>query len=153
MEEGEDDHAYRSMSRLDEFITRFCTPLQKAANVAPDCDQRLKDHICKIVSTLSADGGAAERRALFLACERIFVNLILLIRDSAHAIRIAMKDPLHHDALFGEVWEELFNKKHAVIPDMQNSGKLKDLLVCAQKAGARPLGLPSNLQPLATVPN
>ena len=153
MEEGEQDHAERALTRVDEFITRFCTPIGTLDDRAPACDQELKDHILKIVSTLSADGGPAERRALFLAFERCFVNLKLLIRDSAHAIRIAMKDPLHHDTLFGEVWEELFDKRHAVVPDMQNSGKLKELLLHAQRDGAKPLGLPAGLQPMQTVPN
>ena len=47
-----------------------------------------------------------------------------------------MKDPLHHDKLFGKVWEELFNKKGAVVPNFQHSDKLKALLV-----GAAPLEL------------
>jgi len=81
----------------------------------------------------------------------MFTNLILLIRDSAHAIRIAMKDPLHHDTFFGKVWEELFNKKGALVPSIQHSEKLQALLLSAQKEGARPVGLPSNLQPLAVV--
>jgi hypothetical protein len=83
--------------------------------------------------------------------ERMFTHLVLLIRDSAHALRIAMKEPLHHDTLFGKVWEELFNKAKAVVPNFQYSDKLKALLVAAQGEGAKPLGLPSNLQPLAVV--
>jgi hypothetical protein len=68
LEEGEEDHALRAMKRLDEFITKFCTPLRKKS-LGTECDQELKDHLLKIVKTISADGGPAERRALFLACE------------------------------------------------------------------------------------
>ena len=68
MEEGEEDHALRAMTRLDEFISKFCTPLRKRS-LGTECDQELKDHLLKIVVTISADGGAAERRAIFLACE------------------------------------------------------------------------------------
>ena len=63
-----------------------------------------------------------------------------------------MKDPLHHDALFGKIWQELFDKKGAVIPNFEHSDKLKSLLVAAQKEGARPLGLPATPQPLAYQP-
>ena len=150
MGEGEEDHALRAMNGLDAFITRFCTPLRKAC-LEPVCDQDLKDHLLKIVVVLSADGGPAERRALYVACERMFPNLLILIRDSAHALRIAMKESLHHDAVFGEIWEELFNKRHAVVPDLQNSEKLKALLVAAQKEGHVILGLPSGHQPLDVV--
>ena len=67
MEEGEEDHALRTMTRMDEFISRFCTPLRKKS-LGSQCDQELKDHLLKIVVNISADGGAAERRAIFLAC-------------------------------------------------------------------------------------
>ena len=53
--------------RLDEFFTKFCTPLRKST-LGTECDQGLKDHLLKIVVTISADGGPSERRALFLAC-------------------------------------------------------------------------------------
>jgi hypothetical protein len=81
----------------------------------------------------------------------MFNRLILLIRDSCHALKIAMKEPLHHDELFGKVWEELFDKKKAVVLGFQYSDKLKALLVVAQKEGADPLGLPGHPQPLAVV--
>jgi len=68
MEEGEQDHALKALSRLDEFITKFCTPLRKRS-LGTECDQGLKDHILKSVVSLSADGGPAERRALYLAGE------------------------------------------------------------------------------------
>ena len=68
LEEGEEDHALRSMRRLDEFITKFCTPLRKRS-LGSECDQELKDHLLEIVKTISADGGSAERRAIFLACK------------------------------------------------------------------------------------
>ena len=68
MEEGEQDHALKAMTRLDEFITKFCTPLRKTS-LGTECNQELKDHLLKIVATVSADGGPAERRAVFLACQ------------------------------------------------------------------------------------
>ena len=68
MEEGEQDHALRAMRRLDEFLSGFCTPLRKAS-LGTQCDEDMKKHLLKIVVTISADGGSAERRAIFLACE------------------------------------------------------------------------------------
>jgi len=68
MEEGEEDHAVKAMTRLDEFITKFCTPLRKSS-LGTECDQDLKDHLMKIVVTISADGGPSERRAILLACQ------------------------------------------------------------------------------------
>ena len=68
MEEGEQDHASRAMKRLDEFLSRFCTPLRNAS-LGTQCDEELKKHLLKIVVTISADGGSAERRAIYLACD------------------------------------------------------------------------------------
>ena len=68
MEEGEEDHALKAMTRLDEFISKFCTPLRKR-ELGTICDQDLKDHLMKIVVTISADGGPSERRAILLACQ------------------------------------------------------------------------------------
>ena len=53
--------------------------------------------------------------------ERLFKNVVLVIRDPAHAIRIAVSKPLHADELFGEVWHELFDKRHALVPDIQHA--------------------------------
>ena len=41
----------------------------------------------------------------------------LKMRDPAHALRIAVKHKLHRDYLLREVWSELFNKRHARVPD------------------------------------
>ena len=65
-EEGAEDHAKRAVIHMDELLTRFCTPLRKAS-LGTECDNELKVHILNITATLSADGGPAERRALYLA--------------------------------------------------------------------------------------
>lgn len=103
------DHAERAALKIDELLARFCTPL------AAELDQDLKDHILKIVRVISADGCAAERRAMHLTSEMVFPNLISLIRDPAHAIRIAMQ-ALRQDDVFKEMWDELFDNKHSLVP-------------------------------------
>jgi hypothetical protein len=66
-EEGEEDHAKRAVRRLDEFLNKFCTPLRKAS-LGTAVDNEFKEHLMKIVVTISADGGPSERRAIYLAC-------------------------------------------------------------------------------------
>ena len=109
LEEFTADHADRAALKFDELLARFCTPM------AAVLDQDLKDHIQKIVHVISADGCAAERRAMHLAAQRAFENLIDLIRDPAHAIRIAMQ-ALRKDEFFKEMWDELFENKHSLVP-------------------------------------
>ena len=83
-----------------------------------------------------------------LATQELFPNVVLLLRDGAHALRIAIKDPLHFDGLFGEVWACLFDKRHALVPDVMNSKKWQDLLQNLQREVLR---IPFESRPLAVV--
>ena len=71
------------------------------------------------------------------------------MRDPAHALRIAVKHKLHRDYLFGGVWNELFNKRHALVPDIMNSTKWQRLLRHVQQK--RVLRTPCRNRPLAVV--
>ena len=111
-----DDHATQGVDHLDAFIQSVCAPLRKRTRGQElAVDDALSAHIKHSVRCLSSDGAKSERSILFLAAQMVFKRVAHVIRDSAHAIRIAIKDPLHHDTLFGQVWEELFNKKHALV--------------------------------------
>ena len=133
----EDDHAVTAVKMLDSFLTRFCTPLGRSSDRRNGtqplaCDEELKTHLLNTVTCLSADGAAKERRAVFLAARELFPNVLIVIRDSAHAIRIAMK-ALHCDEVFASVWKELFDQRHALVPDLMNSQKWQNLLAAIQE--------------------
>ena len=66
-------------------------------------DIQLKQHIVKTVRCIACDGAAAERRAVALATRELLSGATLVIRDPAHALRIAIKQPLHSDAVFGSL--------------------------------------------------
>ena len=123
--EFEEDHAIAAVKQLGSFLTKFCTPLgrgiRKAVPLA--CDESLKSHVMRAVTSFSADGASKERRFLFLAARELFPNLLLVIRDPAHAIRLAAKS-LHCDDVFGDVWRELFDGRHALAPDIAPSGTI-----------------------------
>ena len=123
----EEDHALVCVRKLDAFLNTFCTPLVKA-NQPVATDIELKDHILKCTRAFAADGASNARRALLLAAEEVFPNIVVLLRDAADILRIAVRDPLHLDDLYGEVWTELFDKRHALVPDVMNSKKWQDLL-------------------------
>ena len=83
----------------------------------------LKEHILKHVRSFAADGGSKERIALLLAVGKLGPNVVIIFRDAAHALHISCKSPLRLDELFGVVWEDSFNKRHALVPDIMNSAK------------------------------
>ena len=116
----EEDHAVIAVRNLDGALNRFCTPIQKRGQAAA-MQIELKEHIRKHVRILAVDGASKERRVLELAAKDLFPNVILFIRDAAHALRIAVKNPLHYDDVLGEVWEAFFDKRHALVPDLMTS--------------------------------
>ena len=105
------------------------------------CDEGLKAHILRTVTSLSADGASKERRAVFLAGRELFPNLLIVICDPARDIRVASQ-ALHCDDVFGEVWGELLNDRHALVPDLMNSDKWHNLLVAIQEENSRAVAVP-----------
>ena len=143
----EEDHALIAVRKMDSFLNKVFTPL------GPKCrplatDFALKEHVLKCARVFAVDGASKERRAVLLAVQELFPNVVLLLRDAAHALRIAIKDPLHFDDLFGEVWKLLFDKRHALVPDVMNSKKWQDLLQHIQKEVLR---IPAESRPLEVV--
>ena len=60
-------------------------------------------------------------------------NVNLVIKDMMHCLRIATQKPLHLVGDFAEVFDEIFYKKHALLPDLTHSEKLKNILEAVQE--------------------
>ena len=143
----EEGHALVALRKFDAFITRVCTPLGKVGRPLAT-GHALKEHIVQCTRVVSADGASKERRALLLAVQEVFKNVVLVVRDPAHALRIAVKNPLHCDEVFGDVWEQLFDKRHALVPDIMHSKKWQSLL---QHIQHHVLRMPGQNRPLEVV--
>ena len=78
---------------------------------------------------------------MFLVARELSPNLSTVVRDPAHAIRIASQS-LHCDDVLGEVWRELFDGRHALAPDIKNSAKWHNLFVAIQEDNVLPLAEP-----------
>ena len=142
LESAQEDYGVRGVDQFVTFLKQFCTPLKG------EFDQALYDKIVGAVRMLSSDGAASERKQLFYIVRQVCPNVTMIARDIAHAVRIAAHKPLHNDHVFGVVWDELFGKKHALVPDIQHSDKYKDLLQAAQE---RVLAIPGALRPMDVV--
>ena len=108
----EGDRAVTAVKQLSYFVTKLCAPLGRRSEPQA-CDEELKSHIMRSVASLAADGAAKERRAIFLAARDLFPNVLIVIRDPARAIRLAIQS-LHCDDVFGEVRRELFDGRRAL---------------------------------------
>jgi hypothetical protein len=126
LDELTDDHVINGARHLEDFFKQFFTPR------GGTLDLELWGHFKVCVVTLSADGAASERRLLFHLMRVIFPNVCFVVRDVAHQLRISCSKRLHADGIFENIWTELFDKRHALVPDIQNSGKWKDMLSAIQ---------------------
>ena len=103
-----------------------------AADSSDRFDEQAHENYRLKVRILASDGGAAERRSLFFSARSFFPNADVAIRDFAHAVRIATVKPMQLVSLYEDVYEELINKRHALIPDLKYSEKWKKMLAGIQ---------------------
>ena len=81
---------------------------------------------------ITADGGpSVQKAARILAQSQDMPNIVLILRDPAHAIRIAARDPLHAEARFKSQLDRLFGT-HGLVPDVQYSDMWKLKLAACQ---------------------
>ena len=107
---------------------------QACADSEGRTDMSKFQHICSRVRHFASDQGAsAHKCGLLLSHQPELMNFLWVSCDMAHQVRIAAKDPLHANEQFKEQWDRLFNSKHALIPDIQNSDVWKSRLIAAQK--------------------
>lgn len=100
---------------------------------ARDVDiEQLKTCVLGKVMTYVADGAAAAQKCGKIL-RRTCPNLVIVLRDVAHAVRRSAEDPLRREQVCGEFWSKIFDDRHALIPDIQNSAEWRQRLVLAQK--------------------
>ena len=90
----EEDHALVAVRKLDQALNAFWTPLPPRGQHLQVLFE-LKERMRNNVKAIASDGASKERRALQLAVEGLFPPVILILRDPARALKIAVKDPLH----------------------------------------------------------
>ena len=62
-----------------------------------------------------------------------FPNIVIIMRDPAHIIRISCRDPLHDAHAFSEQYDRLFNRQHALLKEFQNSNIWREQLMACQR--------------------
>ena len=85
----EEDHALVAVRRLEIALNAFTTPMP-ARGEEPAVLVGLKEKIRKTVRVFAVGGASKERRAVELAAKDSFPNVILFLRDPAHALKIAV---------------------------------------------------------------
>ena len=76
-------------------------------------DEGLYQKFCVATKGIVADG-ALQKTAHVLKLKAM-PNVVLILRDPAHVIRIACKEPLHRTGRFEEQYKRLFGDRHALL--------------------------------------
>ena len=108
-----EDYAERTSREVVRLVRLFCTPLSDVV------DEGLCDKFLKSVKAIVADG--ALQKTGLLCKLRAMLNVVLVLRDPCHMIRIAVQEPLIRTGNFEKQHRRLFQDKHALIKDLQNS--------------------------------
>ena len=96
-------------------------------------DEKLTGVICRKVRVGVSDGAAAAQKALRFLATGPMPNMLCLGRDWAHAVSVATKGALLADDDFREWWNDVFNERHALVPDIKNSEEWTEMLLLCQR--------------------
>ena len=118
VEHWEDDHCKREAESIMKAIREFCT------STVSDFDEGLFQHIIRCTNIYVSDGCPAALKTGRVLKTYHLKSIAFMIRDPAHAVRIAARDPLHAEERFGEFWRRGFDSQHALIRDIQCSDQL-----------------------------
>ncbi len=125
LEDFADDYAERTVRELLGLLKRFSTPL------GDSCDEALYQKFLSSVRMIVADG-ALQKVACLLRQDHM-PNVVLVLRDPAHFIRIACKEPLIRTGRFEQQHARLFGNRKALLKSIQFSDGLKARLEECQR--------------------
>ena len=121
----EQDYAVRTTSDVVALLRRMLTP------AGEPCDEASTRKVFQKVRGVCVDGQLLKTAQEMQLSD--FPNIIIIMRDPAHVIRISCRDPLHDAATFKEQYQRLFASKGAVLKDLQNSHVWKEQFMACQR--------------------
>ena len=127
LEDIDNDYSLEMKNSIIRAVKRVCTPLGSGV------DEQAVNHILRKVRTFTADGAASVQKCAKILKSNECPNVALSMRDPAHAVKIATQEPVKHHDNFEEFWASIFDERHALLPDIENSDAWKSKLMLAQK--------------------
>ena len=124
LEDFAEDYAERAGREVLGVLSRLCTPLGGAL------DEALYSHVLNSVRSILADG-ALQKTGVLLRPS--LPNLLLVARDAAHCVRIAVQQPLVRSDHFEKQHAMLFTDRHALLKDIQFSHDMQARLEACQR--------------------
>lgn len=106
LEELAEDYSSRTADEVMKVVGAFCRPLGETR------DDAVYDKIVSATKGIVAD--KALQKAGHMLKLKYLPNVRVLLRDPAHMIRLACKEPLHRTGRFEEQYKRLFSDQHAL---------------------------------------
>ena len=125
LKDYEQDYAVRTTSDVVALLRRMLTPAGES------CDEVSLLKVFRKVRGVCVDGQLLKTAQEMQQSE--FPNIVIIMRDPAHIIRISCRDPLHDADIFKEQYQRLFSSEHAVLKDLQNSHAWKEQFLPCQR--------------------
>ena len=129
-----DDFCMGESDSIMKALLVFCT------HKLSGFDEGLFEHMKLCTKIYVSDGCAAALKTGRMLKIHYLKNIAFMIRDPAHAVRIAARDPLHAEERVGEFWRRVFDSKHALVRDIQCSDQLRAKLESCQHRVIQVLG-------------
>ena len=134
VETWDDDFCEREAESIMRVMREFCTSLTLGF------DEGIFRHLTACVRIYVVDGCSAALKTGRVLKHKHLPNLAFCLRDPAHAIRIAARDPLHAEERFGKFWKETFDSPHALVREVQHSDQVRAKLESCQERVREILG-------------
>ena len=121
------DYSQKMADSVLRAIDRICTGPDNLVDQALVMEIRLK------VRMAVADGGSSVQKCLRILAAGPLPNLLGIGRDLAHKARNSTRDPLiWHDG-FKAWYDDVFDQRHALVPDIMNSDAWTEKLLLCQR--------------------
>ena len=121
----ETDYAERTKDDVVTLLRRMLTPQGEQA------DEDIINQVLLKVRGITVDGQLLKTAKVMQ--QTVCPNIVIVMRDPAHIIRISCRDPLHDAHEFSEQYNRLFDRRHALLKEFQNSHIWKEQLQACQR--------------------
>ena len=129
----EDDLQALDEDYSERMRDSIVSSVQTLFGVFEGADQVSVRAVFSKVHTFLGDGAAPVQKCGALLRASHCRNIAVVLRDPVHALRTSTSEPLKRHGDFRNFWDEIFDRKHALVPDVQHSDAWQRRLVLAQQ--------------------
>ena len=145
------DYSAEMAEAVVRGLRGLCTPMGQP------CDEVLVQKVLSKIDSVCADGAASVQKCAMLLKALPAPHISIIIRDPAHSMRTSCQVPVKAHENFEQFYHHIFDKRHALVPDIMHSSVWRERLLLAQrhiihKKGSQGGGMTAVLRHLSFAP-